>query len=573
VRQVALEQRKEGIGPSVRAPEELITHLYRARGLKEHPNYALSAMLPPTLGGLSAATERLADALINEESILVVGDFDADGATATALAVSSLKSMGFRHVDWMIPDRFRHGYGLSQVVLDDIPSPPPQVILTVDQGISSVDGVAKARARGIDVIVTDHHLPGFELPQAVAIVNPNLDGEAFPSRHLAGVGVVFYLMVALRQLLRARGAFEHKPEPRLDQWLDLVAVGTVADLVTLDHNNRLLVAQGIARIRSGQTRPGIRALLEVGNRNLRSVTAADLAFVVAPRLNAAGRLDDMRKGVECLLAQSEREARVFASTLDVINQERKSVQATMQVEANRQANELAVTLDSQLPGACLFNEDWHQGVVGLVAGQIAERLRRPVVAFAPEVVGGDQLKGSARSPGNIHMRDLLVAIDQQAPGLISRFGGHAGAAGLSLPRESLQAFEAEFMAYLSQIPNREERVSSDGALPSHLMTCEVAEAIQEAGPWGQGFPEPLFDGQFLVCERRIVGGEHLKLSLQSIDNKHIFDAIAFRAGGLAHSELPKIWHLTYRLEVNRFRGRSRLQLNIQHWVVGSDLSE
>ena len=572
MRRVVIKHLSADSSPQLNAASELIERLYQNRGVTEKPDYSLGGLLPPTLNGLTEATERLIQALSSQEKILVMGDFDADGATATTLAVSALRAMGFEQVDWTIPDRFRHGYGLTPEVLSDIPKPLPNVILTVDQGISSFEGVAEANRLGMDVIITDHHLPGTALPEATAIVNPNLAGDPFPSKHLAGVGVVFYLMVALRGALRVQGSFMGRYEPRLDPWLDLVALGTVADLVTLDANNRLLVSQGIRRIRAGQTCPGIRALLEVAKRNLRFSTAADLAFAVAPRLNAAGRLDAMQKGVECLLASSEREARIHALALDAINQERKSVQASMQTQAQEQADTLMRDLETDLSGACLFEETWHQGVVGLVAGKIADKLQRPVVAFAPEEPGSSTLKGSARSPGAIHMRDALVQIDQSAPGLIRRFGGHAGAAGLTIERHALDQFREHFMSFLETIPSIESEVLSDGILAPELLTPAVAEMIEEAGPWGQGFSEPLFDGEFLVCERRIVGDAHLKLRLQPIDSKMTIDAIAFHAASLHQVTLPEPWRVTYRLEVNRFRGKANVQLNLQHWVLSAECS-
>jgi len=519
------------------------------------------------LHGLDAAIERLSQALQEQERILVVGDFDADGTTATVLVVTALQAMGARHVDWKIPDRFRHGYGLSERLISELNEPMPDVLLTVDQGISSVAGVALAKSRGMDVIVTDHHLPGSTLPNADAIINPNLAEDPFPSKHLSGVGVVFYLMVALRGHLRAKGYFNDIKEPRLDQWLDLVALGTVADLVRLDDNNRLLVSQGIKRIRAGHTRPGIRALLEVAKRNLRYADAADLGYAVGPRLNAAGRLDDMGLGVRCLLAATESEAFDLARELDAINSKRRTMQAKMQSEAMRQAEQLTATLDKGLLGACLFDADWHEGLVGLVAGQVAERIQRPVVAFAPEADGGDYLKGSARSPGSIHMRDLLVELDTTSPGMIERFGGHSGAAGLTIASHQLDSFKLAFMRLVEKIPASEAVVQSDGSLSSRALSVALAQSISDSGPWGQGFPDPLFDGQFKVIDRRVVGEEHLKLRLQPVGGDEVVDAIAFRSARLFRETLPEPWHVTYRLEVNRWRGQTGLQLNLQHWVL------
>ncbi len=569
MRQVKLKRNLNALASRERALgiDDVLAALWRARGLDQAPDYSLGQLLPPTLKGLDAAVARLEQALREKERILVVGDFDADGATATVLAVTALQAMGATSVEWKIPDRFRHGYGLSELLVSELDVPLPDLLLTVDQGIGSLAGVALAKSRGMDVIVTDHHLPGSTLPNADAIINPNLEGDRFPSKHLAGVGVVFYLMVALRQHLRAVGHFEKWPEPRLDQWLDLVALGTVADLVVLDDNNRRLVAQGLKRIQKGKTRPGIRALLEVAKRNCRYVVASDLGYAVGPRLNAAGRLEDMGLGVRCLLATSEAEADELASQLDAINIKRRALQAEMQTQAMEQADVLTAKLGSDLPGACLFDASWHQGLVGLVAGQVAERIQRPVVAFAPEEDGTGWLKGSARSPSGIHMRDLLVEIDTMRPSLIERFGGHSGAAGLTIASDQFEAFKAAFTETVEQIPTREEVIRSDAELPAQCFSVDLAQSIDAAGPWGQGFPEPLFDGQFMIMERRIVGTEHLKLQLQPVAGGPVVDAIAFRAARLFRETLPQPWHVTYRLEVNRWRGAVRVQLNLQHWVV------
>ncbi len=568
MRRVAIQRRhkKALSATSPSGVEDALGVLWRARGLDSVPDYSLKTLLAPKLSGLTEAAQRLEGAIRSGEHVRVVGDFDADGATATVLAVTALQAMGLGQVDWMIPDRFRHGYGLSEKLIEDMGPDWPDVLLTVDQGISSVAGVALAKSKGMDVIVTDHHLPGEVLPAADAIVNPNLKEDSFPSKHLAGVGVVFYLMVALRQRLRESGFFNTRAEPRLDQWLDLVALGTVADLVQLDHNNRVMVQQGLNRIRMGRSRPGLVALLEVAGRNVRYASASDLGYAVAPRLNAAGRLDDMGLGVRCLLSQSPQEARSWAQALDAINAERKSLQASMQAEANEQAKTLLASLGTTLPGACLFDPSWHQGVVGLVAGQVAERIQRPVVAFAPDEPGSEFLKGSARSPSGIHMRDLLVELDVRHPGLIERFGGHAGAAGLTLATGQLDAFRQAFDQVVGEIPMRSEVIASDGMLMDAMLSVEFAEALMAAGPWGQGFPEPLFDGAFEVLDRRVVGGEHLKLRVQPVGSANSYDAIAFRAANLCHQELPQPWHVTYRLELNRWQGRVQVQLNLQHSV-------
>ena len=547
----------------------VVARVLAARGQTVAPDYSLKSLLPPSLSGLASAADILAGAIMRGESILVVGDFDADGATGTALAVRALTSLGARRVRWLVPDRFRHGYGLSTALVAEIEPPVPEVLLTVDQGVSSIAGVAAARARGMQVVVTDHHLPGPELPAAEAIVNPNLVGENFGSTALAGVGVMFYTALALRARLRELGWFQRRPEPRLDQWLDLVALGTVADLVPLDENNRRLVYQGLARMRAGRCSHGVRALLEIAGRNLSYIQAADLGFAAGPRLNAAGRLEDMSVGIRCLLADSERTARALATELDQLNAQRRAIQADMQKNAESQVEALMAEVDGEVRGLCVFHPDWHQGVVGLVAGRLMERLQRPVIAFAPAEAGGDELKGSGRSPAGLHMRDLLVEIDTARPGLIDRFGGHARAAGLSLRSDRLDAFRSGFDSCLARHEFGSERVETDGPLKPEELNVLTAEALEKSGPWGQSWPEPLFDGRFKVQERRIVGEAHLKLRLQPEAGGPALDAIAFRAGRLLRDELPDPLHVTYRLELNRWQGRVNPQLNIQHLVSES----
>jgi single-stranded-DNA-specific exonuclease len=565
LRSVTIRRRPEA---SIDAPgiNPRIARLFAARGAKAVPDYRLARLLPPTLGGLDRATELLEHAIRKGQRILIVGDFDTDGATGTALAVRALRAMGAAEVDWVVPDRFRHGYGLGETLVREIAPAAPDLLVTVDQGVSSLAGVALAREHGIRVLVTDHHLPGERLPEADAIVNPNLDGDPFPSGNLAGVGVMFYTLMALRTRLRESGWFEGKREPRLDAWLDLVALGTVADLVPLDENNRRLVHQGLERMRRGRLSPGLAALLELAGRNLRHVDAADLGFAAAPRLNAAGRLDDMGIGIRCLLSDRDEEAWSLARQLDQLNSERQAIQADMQSEAEVQATRLAEDLERDVSGLCVFDPQWHQGVVGLVAGRLVERFQRPVIAFAPAEAGGEELKGSGRSPTGVHMRDLLVEIDARHPGLIDRFGGHARAAGLSLARDRLDAFRSVFIEHLNALSFEDEDVETDGALAPTEYSVEIAEALAAAGPWGQSWPEPLFDGCFKVVERRVVGQGHLKLRVQPLEGGPVLDAIAFRAGELCHQELPDPFHVTFRLELNRFRGRVTPQLNIQHRV-------
>ncbi|MCC5864494.1 MAG: single-stranded-DNA-specific exonuclease RecJ, partial [Wenzhouxiangella sp.] len=504
IRRVMIRRRAAQVAFSSRI-HPVAARVLAARGQAEPVDYGLAGMLPPTLGGLDQASRILTEALLSDQRILVVGDFDADGATGCAVAVRALRSMGARRVDWMVPDRFRHGYGLSTALVREVQDDVPAVILTVDQGISSLAGVALARSLGAKVIVTDHHLPGPSLPEADAIVNPCLRDDPFPSHCLAGVGVVFYLMLALRGRLREQGHFKRQ-QPRLDALLDLVALGTVADLVPLDENNRRLVAQGLARVRAGRCTMGVRALLEVAGRNLAWVNASDLGFAAAPRLNAAGRLDDMGIGIRCLLADTEREARALAEQLDQLNAERRSIQAEMQQLAENQADVVSAALGEPIQGLCVFDGDWHQGVVGLVAGRLMERLQRPVIAFAPAEPGSDMLKGSGRSPAGIHMRDLLVDIDRECPGLIERFGGHARAAGLSLARTGLDDFRRCFDQLLAGVPFVDECVETDGALAPEELSVATVEALDKVGPWGQGWPEPLFDGRFKIESRRGGGG-------------------------------------------------------------------
>ena len=553
------DKQPEGLHP-------VVSRVLAMRGLTAVPDYSLRQLARPEFGGLKRACQILTEAISGDAHILVVGDFDADGATGTALAVHGLRAMGARHVDWLVPDRFRHGYGLSPELVAEIGSPCPDVLVTVDQGVSSHAGIALAQELGMRVIVTDHHLPGETLPGAEAIINPNLPGERFPSRALAGVGVMFYLLMGLRTHLREAGHFRGRKEPRLDQWLDLVALGTVADLVPLDENNRRLVHQGLVRIRAGQCLPGVRALLEAAGRNLRHVQASDLGFAAGPRLNAAGRLDDMSIGIRCLLAESDAQGRELAAELDRLNRERRSIQQDMQEEAEIQAQRLAEGLSGDVSGLCVFEPHWHQGVVGLVAGRLMERLQRPVFAFAPAEEGGDELKGSGRGPEGIHLRDLLVDIESREPGLIKRFGGHSRAAGLSLDQKRYPEFMNHFNKILKSHDFQDESILTDGELIAEDLSLKTAEALNAAGPWGQAWPEPLFDGAFRILDRRVVGEKHLKLRLAPSGQGPALDAIAFRAGRLCHEELPNPLHVVYSLEINRWQGQVNPQLNIRYLV-------
>jgi len=510
----------------------VLRRAYAARGVcdSQELELTLDRLMPVgTLDSVEAAVALILEH--RERRILVVGDFDADGATSTALIVRCLRAWGFASVDFLVPNRFEFGYGLTPEIVGLAAERSPSLIVTVDNGISSNAGVAAARARGIQVLVTDHHLPGPLLPDADVIVNPNVPGSNFGSRALAGVGVAFYVMAAVRREMDARGTVVMPP---VTDFLDLVALGTVADLVPLDVNNRVLVAQGIRRIRAGRAVPGILALLGIGKRSASALTAADLGFTIGPRLNAAGRLDDMSIGIRCLLADTEAEALALATRLDALNVERREIEARMQgvalaaVKGLREPDANA----SARHGVCLFDADWHQGVVGLVASRIKDRVRRPVIAFARNADG--TLRGSARSVPGIHIRDVLDGIAARHPELISRFGGHAMAAGLSLEERHLDAFARAFDEEVARwrdpsVPSN--RVETDGELTSDEIALDTAQALRDGGPWGQAFPEPCFDGKFAIKNARVVGDKHLKMWVTTGDQSRNFDAIAFNFKG------------------------------------------
>ncbi|RHW19832.1 single-stranded-DNA-specific exonuclease RecJ [Pseudomonas jilinensis] len=546
----------------------LLTRLYAARGVcsAAELDRRLQALLPYSLlKGIDAAVALLQQALEQRQSLLIVGDFDADGATASSVAVLALRALGAARVDYLVPNRFEYGYGLTPEIVAVARQYQPDVLVTVDNGISSIDGVAAARAAGMRVLVTDHHLPAEQLPAADAIVNPNQPGCEFPSKGIAGVGVIFYVMLALRAALRESGWFTERPEPNLGELLDLVALGTVADVVPLDANNRILVHQGLARIRAGRCRPGIRALLEVAGRPMGRLSSSDLGFILGPRLNAAGRLDDMSLGIECLLTESEDQAQEMARELDSLNRERKSIEREMQQQAL--ATLEAMSLDAeQLPfGLCLFDPDWHQGVIGILASRLKDRYHRPVIAFAD--AGNDEIKGSARSVAGLHIRDALDAVAAHNPGLISKFGGHAMAAGLSLPRAHFETFRAAFDVEVRRQLSAEDlsgRLLSDGELTASEFRLELAAQLREAGPWGQHFPEPGFHGEFQLIQQRLVGERHLKMVLQPPGSTEVLDAIAFNID-------PQVWpnpciqrvRLAYSLDINEYRGRQSLQLVVR----------
>lgn len=545
----------------------LLSRLYRARGVCSTSGCSLplAELLPfAPLMDIQLAADLLAYCIRAGGSVLVVGDYDADGATGSALAVRGLRAMGADNVSYLVPSRFAFGYGLSPAVVDAAVPLRPDLIVTVDNGISSLAGVRRANELGIPVIVTDHHLAGDELPDAAAIVNPNRPGDGFPSKCIAGVGVVFYLLAALRARLRELDWFGRgRPAPNLAEFLDLVALGTVADVVTLDQNNRILVEQGLRRIRAGRCSPGVSALLKVAGRNPGETTARDLGFAAGPRLNAAGRLTEMSLGVECLLADDPDRALAMARELDALNRRRRKIEGEMKDEAEAALEDLAFESQGLPPALCLFEEGWHQGVIGIVAARIRERYHRPVIAFAQADDG--ILRGSARSIEGLHIRDLIDAVDKRRPGLIERFGGHAMAAGLSLRAEALDAFRdalvAEARRELGDAPPVRELVS-DGELPPQALDLGTAELLHKAGPWGKGFPEPLFDGRFQVLDQRIVGEQHLKLRLCPADGDWI-DAIGFRLGKLADAARGSA-DVVYRLEVNSFRGVRSPQLIVEH---------
>jgi len=546
----------------------VLRRVYAARTVAsaDELDYSLQKLLPPSLlGGMAVAIELLHQAIKDRQRIVVVGDFDADGATSCALSLRALRAMGAADVHYLVPNRFEYGYGLTPEIVAVAAERNPDLIMTVDNGISSIDGVAAARERGIRVLITDHHLPGEQLPAAEAIVNPNLHGDPFPGKHLAGVGVTFYVMLALRTHLREQGWFEHAglPEPKLAVWLDLVALGTVADVVPLDRNNRILVHQGIQRIRVGQCVPGIRALLEIAGRNLQRVVASDMGFSVGPRLNAAGRLDDMSLGIECLLTDDLEAARQMAARLDAMNRDRKDIEADMQSRALQAIAKLDLQ-DEQLPvGLCLFDPDWHQGVIGILASRIKERFHRPVIAFARSDAG--QLKGSARSVSGVHIRDALDVIATHHPGLIDKFGGHAMAAGLSLAEEHYPAFSDAFNEEVARHLSVEDLsgvLYSDGALTDQELSLDTAQLLRDASPWGQGFPAPLFDGHFTLLNHRVVGEKHLKMTLQQVQGGCRIDGIAFNTPPLP-ADCQRVY-MAYRLDANEFRGVISPQLIVEH---------
>ena len=535
--------------------------IYAARSVSESQlSLGLSNLLTPNFDQLDRALALLEQALLEQKRVLIIGDFDCDGATASVVAVKSLRIMGAKYVDFLVPNRFEHGYGLSpEIVQLAINEKQPDLIITVDNGVSSFDGAKLAKESGINVIITDHHLPSDSLPEADAIINPNLKGCEFLSKNLAGVGVCFYLFSALRTHLQKIQYFTNNniPSPDLRTVLDLVALGTVADVVKLDQNNRILIDQGIKRIREKQCSPGILALLEIANRPPETLQASYLGFAVGPRLNAAGRLSDISRGIKCLLTHDMNDARRYAKELEEFNQKRKEEQARIQDEAQAIVDTQEVSKGKF--ALSLFDPSWHEGIVGIVAGKLKEDYHCPVAVFAKS---GDFLKGSIRSIPDVHIKDLLDLVDRKNPGLILKFGGHAMAAGLSIKLEGFSSFKQEFneaiKAHLNnEIPKVE--LLTDGKLEPRDISLDNAQILQQAGPWGQGFEEPLFFGDFEIVEQRIVGGKHLKCRLKAINSNQVHDAIAFFQAPLDSTQVS----VAYKLSINIWRGSASLQLMIE----------
>ena len=553
--------------------DPLLDRLYRSRHIKNanQLDRTLNAMHHPNLiSGMDVAVEHLFEAYQKQQNIVIVGDFDADGATSTALAVLALRQLGFANVTYLVPNRFEQGYGLSVAVAQEALALGVELLMTVDNGVSSHEGVAFLKAQGVKVIVTDHHLPPETLPNADAIVNPNLAHCGFPSKNLAGVGVTFYLMLALRAKFRELGLFDAKNQPNFTELLDLVALGTVSDVVPLDQNNRILVYQGIARIRAERCRCGIRALAEVAKRDVTRFVAADLGFSIGPRLNAAGRLDNMSVGVELLLAENMETARALALELDGLNQARKEIEQGMKLEAlticqNLFAN--ATALETEIPYAIvLYQSDWHQGVLGILASRIKDQFHRPVIAFAQDQAG--ILKGSARSIPGLHIRDVLERVYSQHPDLILKFGGHAMAAGLSIPESRFDDFRQIFNQTVSELLAEDQlqgTIWTDGELHANLLNLATAETLRQGGPWGQAFPEPMFDGEFKILQQRLVGEKHLKMMVEPKLGGPLLDAIAFNIDTRYYPDLSiKTARFAYKLDINEFRGNRDLQLLVDY---------
>jgi len=562
--------RREVSGPSLSSDlHPVIDRIYRGRNIANMDDLenGLKGLTHfNVLKGMPQAAQILANAVVQNKRIIIVGDFDADGATSTSVCILAFRAMGYHNVDFLVPNRFDFGYGLSVPIVDEAAKQGAEVIVTVDNGISCIDGVTHAKSLGMQVVVTDHHLPGDVLPPADAIVNPNQPGCEFPSKNLAGVGVAFYIMLALKAELQQQGHFEKAglAPPNLASLLDIVAVGTVADVVVLDKNNRILVHQGLQRIRAGKCRPGIKALVEVANRDCAHLTSTDLGFVVGPRLNAAGRLDDMSQGIACLLEDETIQARMIAAELDALNKERREIETGMKAQAESVLEQMALD-EGDMPSALVvYREDFHQGVIGIVAGRLKEKYLKPVIAFAHQ--DDEIIKGSARSIPGVHIRDVLDEVNTRYPGVIEKFGGHAMAAGLSLPVAKLQDFERAFVdiarAHMEKLDGN-HALLSDGDLSSEELCLPFAHLLRQAGPFGQGFESPLFDGEFALLDQRLVGQKHLKMVLKS-DGANEVDAIGFNVDLKSWpNAMVKRVHIAYRLDINVFRGQETVQLIVE----------
>lgn len=573
----------ESIQPIEGIPE-FLNRVYLARGIVSRDQLELNLKqleVPSSLKGLEEAINLLTVALETQQKVIVIGDFDCDGATSTTLAVHALRSMGLAQCGYLVPNRFEYGYGLSPEIVELAAQQKPDLLITVDNGISSIEGVNRAHELGMKVIVTDHHLPGDELPDADAIVNPNQPDCEFMSKNSAGVGVIFYVMSALKTALKTKGWFQQKgiSEPPMADYLDLVALGTVADLVPLDRNNRILVDQGLRRIRAGRGRPGINAVLSIAQKTVANVHASDMGFIVGPRLNAAGRLDDMSLGIECLLSEDSMLAHSLAERLDQLNRERKSIEEEMKRDAEallkNEFNNDSENLTNSNWGVCLYEPHWHQGVIGILASRVKEKLHRPVIVFAPESDDPNEtdpiLKGSARSIPGFHMRDGLDLLAKRYPHLLSKFGGHAMAAGMTISADNLEAFSHAFDEIVREVLSDEDLeavLETDGELGEAELSLDSIEMLKHAGPWGQRFPEPSFDGLFRVVQSKVLKEKHLKLVVMPPGSTVMFDAIQFNSEWVKRS-LPQKVRLVYRPDINEFRGRKSVQLLLDHIVEAS----
>ncbi|HNN28799.1 MAG TPA: single-stranded-DNA-specific exonuclease RecJ [Agitococcus sp.] len=560
------------ISDSLQHLHPVLARVYAARGI-QHPQqvqHQLKTLArPEQLLGMPQALALLTEALQQQQRILIVGDFDADGATSTSVVVLALRAMGANSVDYLVPNRFKFGYGLTPEIVEvALNEKNPQLIITVDNGISSREGVERAKQAGVKVLITDHHLTGKQLPDADAIINPNQANCPFPSKSIAGVGVAFYVMAALCTHLKGMGWFNNRPMPRMSDFLDIVALGTVADVVALDDNNRILVAQGLERIRAGQCREGIKALLAVAKRERETIQAEDLAFAVAPRLNAAGRLDDMSHGIECLLADSPILAQQYAQELDDLNIERRSIEGDMQQQALATMQQLNFNEENLPPAIVLFDASWHQGVIGIVAGRLKEKFHRPSIVFAPVDEQSDLIKGSARSIIGIHIRDAIELVTVRHAGLVSYFGGHAMAAGMTIPRANFEAFQQAFSQVIAEQATEEHltaTILTDGELAAQEINLELAQLLRHSGPWGQAFPEPIFEGEFELRDFTVLKEKHLKWLLKHPVTGEDLEAIAFNVDMRQWSAQTQKLFLAYRLDVNTFRNKSRLQLKVDYW--------